>query len=116
MILGAGGYVVGTIAFATDVWPLVLIAAPMLGGASGAITAGSLALLGTMSDDRQRGAVTSSFYLLAYPGMAMPVMITTLAAISSMSLALTVVTVVAATFTVGVVAVARSGSTALVSA
>ncbi len=114
MILGVGGYIFGTIAFATDVWPLVLIAAPLLGAASGAITAGCLVLLGTMADDRRRGAVTSSFYLLAYPGMAMPVLITTLAVVSSTSAALMLVTTVAAVFAVVVVVVARSGSDALV--
>jgi MFS family permease len=109
MVLGAGGFLVGTVAFAADVWPLVLIAAPLLGAASGAITAGSLSLLGMMSDDRQRGAVTSSFYVLAYPGMVMPVLITTMAVVSSTSIALTVVTLVAGAFAVGVIAVARSG-------
>ncbi|RLE15751.1 MAG: hypothetical protein DRJ50_15700, partial [Actinobacteria bacterium] len=72
--------------------------------------------LGVMSDDRQRGAVTSSFYLLAYPGMVMPVLITTLAIAFSTSVALTLVTVVAAVFAVGVIAVARSESESLVSA
>ena len=109
MVLGVGGFLVGTIAFATDIWPLVLISAPLLGGASGAITAGCLALLGSMADDRKRGAVTSSFYLLAYPGMTMPVLITTLAVVFSMPFALTAVTLVSAVFAVAVVAVARAG-------
>jgi hypothetical protein len=69
-----------------------------------------------MSDDRQRGAVTSSFYVLAYPGMVMPVLITTMAVVSSTSVALTVVTLVAAVFAVGVIAVARSGIDSPVSA
>jgi MFS family permease len=116
MILGLAGYAVGAIAFATDVWPLVLVAAPLLGSASGAITAGCLVLLGAMADDRKRGAVTSSFYLLAYPGMALPLLITTLAIVSSTSAALMAVTVLCATFTAGVVLVARSGSEALVRA
>jgi hypothetical protein len=109
MTLGVAGFLVGTIAFATDIWPLVLISAPLLGGASGAITAGCLALLGSMADDRQRGAVTSSFYLLAYPGMTMPVLITTLAVVFSMPFALTAVALVSAVFAVAVVAVARAG-------
>jgi len=116
MVLGVSGYFVGTVAFATDVWPLVLVAAPLLGAASGAITAGCLVLLGAMADDRQRGAVTSSFYLLAYPGMVMPLLITTLAVVSSTSAALTAVTTVGAVFAVIVVLVARSGSGALVRA
>lgn len=116
MMLGVSGYVVGTAAFATDVWPLVLIAAPLLGAGSGAITAGCLVLLGIMADDRQRGAVTSSFYLLAYPGMTMPVLITTLAMVSSTSAALMVVTTVAAAFAIVVAIVARSGSDSLIRA
>lgn len=99
---GVGGYIAGTIAFATGVWPLVLIAAPLLGAAAGMLTAGSLTLLGEVAEDESRGALTSTFYLFAYPGMAMPLVITGLASLSSTSTALVIVTVLGALTTVWV--------------
>lgn len=78
MALGATGYVLGTVAFASDVWPLVLPAAVCLGCASGTLTAGALGVLGEMAEPHTRGALNSTFYLLAYPGMAMPIVVTTI--------------------------------------
>ena len=109
MVMGTTGYVCGTMAFAFGVWPLVLVASPLLGGASGAITAGCLTLLGGMADKERRGALTSTFYLLAYPGMALPLFITTLAADTSMTSALILVTATGSLSTVFVAAMARSG-------
>lgn len=100
LVAGTLGYVSGAVAFATDVWPLVLLAAPLLGLAAGLINVGCLSLLGVMADDERRGALTSSFYLLAYPGMAMPLLITTLGAVTSTSTALLVVTSVSTVFVV----------------
>jgi len=97
MAMGTVGYVAGTVAFAADVWPLVLVAAPLLGAASGTITVSCLSLVGVMASDDRRGSLTSTFYLLAYPGMAMPLVITTLAELSSTSGVLVGVSVVAAT-------------------
>lgn len=96
MAIGTAGYVFGTVAFSADVWPLVLIAAPLLGAASGTITVACLSLIGVMADNERRGSLTSSFYLLAYPGMAMPLVITTLAELSSTSGVLIGVSIVAA--------------------
>ncbi len=108
MGMGVAGYAAGAIAFAADVWPLVLIAAPLLGAASGTITVGCLSLIGVMASDDRRGALTSSFYLLAYPGMAMPMLITTLGTVFSTSWALVGVTAVAALFAVAVAAATRT--------
>lgn len=97
MWIGVGGYVLGTLAFAFGIWPLVLPAAFLLGGASGIIASGSLTLVGEMADDAQRGSLTGTFYLLAYPAMSMPLIITALgAALGSISAALLVITVAAA--------------------
>ena len=112
MLLGVAGYVSGTVAFMTDSWPLVLVAAPLLGGAAGALTAGALTLLGEMADDESRGALTSTFYLVAYPGMAMPLLVTSVASVSSMSLALTLLTVTALIFALAVGMAVRSRSIA----
>lgn len=83
MALGCVGYGFGAVAFGTGAWPLVLPSALTLGAASGAITAGCLTLLGEMAEDGTRGALTSTFYLLAYPGMAMPLVVTAIASVSS---------------------------------
>jgi MFS family permease len=92
MAMGSMGYVLGTAAFWTDGWPLLLPSAMLLGAASGTISAGCLALLGAMAGDTSRGALTSTFYLLAYPSMSMPVVVTSLAAMSSFRTALLIIT------------------------
>ena len=107
MAMGTAGYIVGTVAFAADLWPLVLIAAPLLGAASGTIMVACLSLIGVMADDARRGSLTSSFYLMAYPGMAMPLLITTLADLSSTSGVLIGVSVVAAGCSLVVLAASR---------
>jgi len=107
MATGTAGYIAGTVAFAADLWPLVLLAAPLLGAASGTITVSCLSLIGLMADDARRGSLTSTFYLLAYPGMAMPLLITTLATVSSTAGVLIGVSVVAASCSIGVLIAAR---------
>jgi MFS family permease len=100
MACGTLGYVIGTIAFATDHWPLVLVAAPLLGVASGVITMSCLALAGAMATNEQRGSLTSTVYLLGYPGMAMPLIVTSIASALTISMALVMVTTVAFVATV----------------
>ena len=96
MFFGTIGYALGAIAFVSDVWQLVLPAAVLLGAASGLLTSGTLALLGQMADESTRGAINATFYLLAYPGMAMPILLTALASFIGMAASLALVTVVAA--------------------
>lgn len=95
MTMGFIGYVLGTSAFWTGAWPLVLPAAMLLGAASGCITAGCLALVGAIAEDHRRGALTSTFYLFAYPFMTMPVIVTSLASLTSDRAALSAITVAA---------------------
>ena len=107
---GTLGYVLGAVAFGLDLWALVLPAAFLLGGASGAISAAVLALLASMADDRTRGALNSTFYLLAYPGMAMPILITAFASFSTLTISLVVVTTLALAATVLAVMTSRDGA------
>lgn len=86
--LGASGYILGTTAYFLESWPILIPTAIVLGTSSGTLTAGCLTLLGEMSDAKTRGACVSTFYLLAYPGMAMPLLITTIAASTSTDAAL----------------------------
>jgi hypothetical protein len=96
MALGTLGYVFGSLAYGTGVWQLVLPAAAGLGGASGLLTGGALELLGRMANETTRGSTMSTFYLLAYPGMAMPLIITGMAVLIGLTSALITVTVVSA--------------------
>ena len=70
-------------------------AALVLGAASGTITASSLGILGELAEPSQRGAINSTVYLLAYPGMAMPILLTTAAEAVSLTTALLTATVLA---------------------
>ena len=100
MIAGTLGYVLGTAAFAWDLWGLVLPAAILLGAASGIITAASLGILGEMADPATRGALNSTVFLLAYLGMAMPIVLTTVGKTIGLSTALVTVTIIAGAFSV----------------
>ena len=93
MLMGLCGYVFGIVAFGTGAWPLLLPGAVALGAASGTIATGCLTILGELADDSSRGRLTSTFYLLAYPGMAMPLFVTTLGSWTGITGALLVVTV-----------------------
>lgn len=95
LIIGIGGYVLGTLAFSTTAWPLVIPAAMALGAASGITTAGVLAKLAELTNPETRGALNSTFYFLAYFGMAMPTLITTLAKATGLTGALITVTAIA---------------------
>lgn len=108
MLSGVTGFGLGWFAFSTGAWPVLLLASALLGLAAGALTAGALGLLGAMEAGERRGALTSTFYLLAYPGMAMPLIITSLASVSSLSIALGIVTSLAAAFTIVIAWTARS--------
>lgn len=107
MMMGTGGYVFGTLAFVFDLWPLVLPSAALLGAASGALTASSLGLLGEQAEPETRGSLNSTVYLLAYPGMAMPILLTLVAEVTGMGLALVGVTILAAISTMAATNTAR---------
>lgn len=100
MVGGTLGYVLGSIAYITGAWGLVLVAAVLLGGASGLLTSGSLALLASVADESSRGAINGTFYLLAYPGMAMPILLTSLGRFMGQGPAVVAATVVAALATI----------------
>jgi len=101
------------LAFGAGAWAVLRGAAILLGLAAGTLTAGSLGLLGAMDAGDQRGALTSSFYVLAYPGMAMPLAITTVASVSSIPFALGLVTGLGAIFAAIVTVTSRTVATSL---
>jgi len=95
MLLGIVGYVLGTIAFTAEIAWWVLPAALALGASSGTITASCLGILGELADPSNRGAINSTVFLLAYPGMAMPILLTTAGNWVHLSTALIIATLVA---------------------
>ena len=95
MWVGITGYILGTVGFITDLWQLIPIAAICLGSASGTLLNAGLAITESIADETNRGALNATYYLSAYLGMAMPVVITFLARATNLRVALTVVTVVA---------------------
>ena len=110
MSMGGTGYLLGTLAFATDAWPLLMPAAAFLGCAAGTITAGALGVLATIADPTTRGALNSTFYLLAYPSMAMPIAITGLGGVIGLTTALVVATAAVALVVVSQLVVHRTAA------
>jgi len=96
MVIGTVGYGFGAASFVTATWWLVLPAAFLLGAASGLLTGGCLALLNQIADDSSRGSINATFYLLAYPGMTVPILLTAIGAFTGLTTALIAVTLAAA--------------------
>ncbi len=94
--IGVVGYVIGTTAFLTDAWWIVPAAAVLLGAASGVLMSAGLAITEEIADDDNRGTLSSTFYLVAYSGMLMPLVLTGVGALTSTGAALVGVTIVAA--------------------
>ncbi len=79
MVLGTVGTAIGTFAFASDAWSWLFPSAFILGGASGLATTAGLRLVDRIADPADRGTLTGTFYAVAYLGMTMPVIVTTIA-------------------------------------
>jgi MFS family permease len=78
--LGGVGTALGTVAFATGWWGLLLPSALMLGVASGVGMTAGLRQIDLVTDPATRGALAGTFYVVAYGGMTTPVVVSTLAA------------------------------------
>lgn len=107
--IGTVGYMLGTVAFSTGGWPLVWPAAIVLGAASGIISTAGLTFVAEMTDDENRGALASTFYLVAYLGMVMPLIISALSDPFGTTPVLIVITAVAALIAATAPARARLG-------
>lgn len=77
--LGTVGTALGAISFATGGWALLFPAAVALGGASGLAVTSGLSFVGVLAAPHRRGAMTGTFYGVAYAGMTAPVVMATLA-------------------------------------
>ncbi|NNE96012.1 MAG: MFS transporter, partial [Acidimicrobiales bacterium] len=103
MWLGVVGYIIGTVAFITDLWQLIPVSAIALGAASGTLLTSGLAIIESIAEPSNRGALNATFYFAAYIGMAMPVAVTLLARVVSLNPAL-----IAVTATAGLVALSTA--------
>jgi hypothetical protein len=74
---GATGTTLGAIAFATDTWGLVIGAAVLMGSASGFAMTSGLRFVDIICLPEDRGALTGSFYAVAYAGMMNPLLVST---------------------------------------
>lgn len=99
-VIGTIGYIMGTVAIVTGSWPLVWPAAIVLGAASGVLSVAGLTIVGEITDDANRGALSSTFYLLAYSGMTMPLIISALSGVFDTTNVLVALTLIAATLAV----------------
>lgn len=100
MGLGAVGMALGTVAFGTGVWGLLLPAAVVLGVASGVGMTAGLRQVDIVTDPATRGALAGTFYVVAYGGMTTPVVVSTLAEGPGFAPVLTVVTLLGVALTV----------------
>ncbi len=98
--LGGVGVGMGTIAFATGAWWLLFPAGTLLGVASGIGMTAGLRQVELVTDPATRGALAGTFYVVAYGGMTMPVVVSTLAAGWGFAPVLTAVTLLAGGVTV----------------
>lgn len=74
-LLGAGGLALAVVADTTGAWPVLLPAAVLLGMAYGLVLIGGLTGTERIAAPTARGALTSSFYAVAYLGFGTPVIV-----------------------------------------
>ena len=79
LILGSCGCGLGLLAFATDAWPILFPASVLMGAASGISMTSGLRFVELITAPEHRGALTGSFYALAYVGMMSPLAASTVA-------------------------------------
>jgi hypothetical protein len=92
---GTVGTGLGAIAFVSGWWGLLFPAAVALGGASGLAVTSGLRFVDLLADPGRRGAMTGSFYGVAYAGMTMPVIVSSLAGPGGFGAVLAVLTLTA---------------------
>lgn len=98
--LGALGCGTGTVAVVTGLWPLLFLSAALFGIASGCSVTAGLRFVDILTDPATRGAMTGSFYAVAYGGMTMPVIVASVAGPGGFGAVLGGLTVLAALGTV----------------
>lgn len=98
--LGTVGCGVGAVAVLTGWWPALFPSAVLIGLASGCSVTAGLRFVDVLTDPGTRGAMTGSFYAVAYGGMTTPVIVASIAGPAGFGVVLVGVTAVAAAGTV----------------
>ena len=83
----------------------------LVGASSGILLTAGLTIISESTDDDTRGALTSAFYVAAYLGMTVPVLVSLLGRIVSTTTAVGLVTAAALVITIGLSAGLREGAT-----
>ncbi len=91
LALGAAGTGLGLLAFATGAWGVLFPASMLLGTASGISMTAGLRIVDQLADPRHRGALTGSFYAIAYAGMTAPLVASSLARVIGFEAVLAVI-------------------------
>jgi hypothetical protein len=73
--LGATGLALSLVANGLDAWPLLIPVALLLGGGYGLCLAAGLTAAEQLATAQARGALTASYYAVAYSGFAAPVLV-----------------------------------------
>ncbi|TFV63847.1 MFS transporter [Geodermatophilus sp. DF01-2] len=107
--LGSAGFAAAAVFVATDAWPWLLVAAPLLGSGGGLCLAAGLTVTGRLAAPTRRGELTSAFLACAYLGFAAPFLMATAARSAPPSVPLGVAAVLVGLLAVRLVPVARRG-------
>ena len=107
LALGGLGTALGLAAFASGAWGLLFPASIAMGTASGISMTAGLRLVDLLADRSQRGALTGSFYAVAYGGMTAPLVASTAAGVIGYEAVLAVICVVAIGLAVWLAAATR---------
>ena len=107
--LGAVGYAGAALFVATDDWPWLLVAAPLLGAGGGLCLAAGLTETGRLAAPTRRGELTSVFLACAYLGFAVPFLMATAARSTPAWVPMQVAAVLTALLALRLVPVARRG-------
>jgi MFS family permease len=107
--LGTAGYAGAALFVATDDWPWLVAAAPLLGAGGGLCLAAGLTVTGRLAAPTRRGELTSVFLACAYLGFAVPFLMATAARSTPAWVPLQVAAVLTALLALRLVPVARRG-------
>jgi predicted MFS family arabinose efflux permease len=110
-VLGAAGYAGAALFVATDDWPWLVAAAPLLGAGGGLCLAAGLTVTGRLAAPTRRGELTSVFLACAYVGFAVPFLMATAARSTPAWVPMQVAAVLTALLALRLVPVARRGRT-----
>ncbi|MGY1643554.1 MFS transporter [Geodermatophilus sp. SYSU D00703] len=108
--LGAVGFGAAAVFVATDQWPWLLAAAPLLGSGGGLCLAAGLTVTGRLAAPTRRGELTSVFLACAYLGFAVPFLMASAARAAPPQVPLEVAALLTGLLAVRLVPVARRGA------